>query len=75
MEGRHGIALHINPRFHANCVVRNSELGGWGPEERHGPLPFTKGGHFEMIINCEPDKYRVRIVLQKNLEKNKIIKN
>jgi len=48
----------INPRFHANCVVRNTERGGWGPEERNGGMPFAKGQPFELTVSVEQDKYR-----------------
>jgi hypothetical protein len=54
-----GHALHINPRFDQNCVVRNSCIGGWGQEERHGNMVFQKGQPFNLIISCEPDRYRV----------------
>jgi hypothetical protein len=54
-----GIALHINPRFHLGCVVRNTDRGGWGAEERAGPFPFAKGQPFEMIIAVDHDRYRV----------------
>lgn len=51
--------IHINPRFDQGCVVRNSDHGGWGQEERDGDLPFARGQHFEVIILVEPTRYRV----------------
>jgi len=55
-------ALHINPRFSDNVNVRNSLLGGgWGQEEKHGPLIFQHGAAFELTILVQPDKYIVHI--------------
>ena len=60
--GHGGHILHINPRFSENAVIRNTETyGAWGGEERHGPFPFTRGGHFELMINIEHHKYHVYI--------------
>lgn len=55
------IAFCVNPRFSQNCIVRNTERGGWGPEERGGPVPFQRGSHFEIIISVEEHCYRVAI--------------
>jgi hypothetical protein len=55
------IALHVNPRFNDNCIVRNTERGGWGQEERQGPMIFQRGAPFELIISCEHDRYRVAV--------------
>ena len=63
------VAFVINPRFHANAIVRNTDASGhgsWGPEERHGPFVFQKGAPFELIITAEYDKYRVRITFSNN---------
>jgi hypothetical protein len=62
------IALHINPRLSQSCIVRNSNLGGWGAEERAGPMPFKKGKEFEVIILVEEDKYMVRYLNFENFE-------
>ncbi|XP_059151281.1 galectin-4-like [Physella acuta] len=43
-------ALHFNPRFDQNEVVRTHNRGGWGAEEKHGGFPFYKGGAFEVKI-------------------------
>lgn len=62
LMGHGGHILHINPRFSENAVIRNTETyGAWGGEERHGPFPFTRGGHFELMINIEHHKYHIRI--------------
>jgi len=55
------IALHINPRFGSKSIVRNSNIGGWGAEEKSGAFPFHKGQTFELIILVEDDKYKVAI--------------
>jgi len=60
--GRGGHVLHINPRFHDNVIVRNSEnYGAWGAEERSGPFLFGRGQPFELIISVEQDRYRVAV--------------
>lgn len=55
------IAFHINPRFGQGCIVRNSQLNGWGAEEKSGSFPFQKGRAFEIVILVEDDKYKVEI--------------
>lgn len=61
LEGGGNTVLHVNPRFNQNCIVRNSKIGAWGPEERHGSFPFSHNGTFEIIILVEEDKYRIAI--------------
>jgi len=55
------IALHINPRFQDNVIVRNSMIGSWGSEERHGPLILQRGAPYELTIRVEQDKFMVNI--------------
>ncbi|KAF4519185.1 hypothetical protein B566_EDAN008248 [Ephemera danica] len=50
------IALHFNPRFKENCVVRNTkDCGVWGMEEREGELPFETEVEFRLRIECHTD--------------------
>lgn len=55
-------ALHFNPRFDENCVVRNTMTEGkWGEEERAGEMPFTKGLDFVLKIICTSDDYEIDV--------------
>jgi hypothetical protein len=57
-----GTALHINPRFDQNAIVRNSEqYGAWANEERSGYLSFHRGSNFQLVIRADHDKYHVTI--------------
>ncbi|XP_067298651.1 galectin-5-like isoform X2 [Pseudorasbora parva] len=55
-----GIALHYNPRFDENMVIRNSyEDGKWGEEDRSGPFPFNRGKPLQVAIICGHQAYEV----------------
>ncbi|KAK9512765.1 hypothetical protein O3M35_001118 [Rhynocoris fuscipes] len=54
------VALHFNPRFKEECVVRNSlENETWGNEEREGKLTLIPGGDFEILFICLDDGYKI----------------
>lgn len=62
LMGPGGYILHINPRMHDGCVVRNHEnYGNWGDEERDGPMPFVSGAPYNLVISVEEDKYRISV--------------
>ena len=55
-QGQPGVsrALHLNPRFDQQCVVRNTHTGGsWGQEERGGGMPVRPGERFTMCVTFQ----------------------
>lgn len=50
--------FHFNPRFDdptsGNVVVRNSNVGTWGKEEREGDFLFEKEKTFDLVFINEP---------------------
>lgn len=62
------IPLHLSIRFndpsnpHTPVVVRtNRSYGNWGSEERDGPSPFVRGGHFDMLILIEHNEFKIAV--------------
>ncbi|XP_061461025.1 galectin-9 isoform X2 [Rhineura floridana] len=58
------IAFHLNPRFHENVIVRNTnQYGRWGSEERDLPsgMPLSRGQNFTIWILCEQQFFRVAV--------------
>ncbi|XP_072495848.1 galectin-5-like [Notamacropus eugenii] len=50
------IALHLNPRFQDNVVIRTNQSNGtWGPEERSllSDMPFIRGQTFQVWLLCD----------------------
>jgi len=54
-------ALHINPRFSCSQIVRNTNRGSWGAEERHGPFPFHHNAEFLAVVTAESDHFKAAV--------------
>lgn len=53
-------ALHFNPRFNDNEVVRNTQAAGeWQVEEKDGQFPFKKNTVFDIVFQYHPDQFQV----------------
>jgi len=52
-------ALHINPRFNQNEVVRTHNWGGWGAEEKHGGFPFQRGAPYQVKVVVRNHAYQI----------------
>ena len=57
------VALHFNPRFRENCVIRNTKQGGlYGKEERlPNVLPITPGATFELLFLVQHEAFKVAV--------------
>lgn len=55
------IAFHSSVRFNERVLVNNSYDVDkrWEDEERFGNLPIEPGQGFEILILCEPTKFKV----------------
>uniref|UniRef100_A0A2C9JWY0 Galectin n=1 Tax=Biomphalaria glabrata TaxID=6526 RepID=A0A2C9JWY0_BIOGL len=54
------VALHYNPRFDQNKVVKNDKQGGkWGKEEIDATLPCSKDQNFEFRIKVTQKGYQI----------------
>lgn len=54
------VALHFNPRFGGEKVVRNTKQGGWGKEEKDSDdFPFKEGEIFEIAFLCRKKKFQI----------------
>ena len=61
-EGMPGVfrAIHINPRFDQNCVVRNSHQNGrWEQEERGGGMPIRPGERFIVCVTFQSHGFEI----------------
>ncbi|CAK8694342.1 unnamed protein product [Clavelina lepadiformis] len=60
-EGK--IVFHLNPRFEERVIVRNANLGGWGPEERqlNDEFPMAKNSPFVFDIAVNKQGYHVKL--------------
>ncbi|VDP02123.1 unnamed protein product [Soboliphyme baturini] len=58
------VVFHSSIRFNEKAVVRNTFSNGkWEKEERDLRIfPFLPNGTFDMVILCQKDGYKVRIV-------------
>ncbi|KAK6990960.1 galectin-4 [Biomphalaria glabrata] len=54
-------ALHFNPRFEQNEVVRTHKCGNWGPEEKHGGFPFYRGAAFQLKIVVRHHAFQIYV--------------
>lgn len=55
-------ALHLNPRFDEDRVVRNHHQGGsWGLEEAAGRNPFRRGMGFEVHMKVTKHGYKITV--------------
>ena len=61
-EGMPGVfrAIHINPRFDQNCVIRNSHQNGrWEQEERGGGMPIRPGDRFIVCVTFQSHGFEI----------------
>lgn len=56
------VALHFNPRFSDEIIVRNTKHNGvWEKEEREGGLPISRGEAFSISIICQDDAFKIMV--------------
>ncbi|XP_076871826.1 beta-galactoside-binding lectin-like [Brachyhypopomus gauderio] len=58
-------ALHFNPRFKYNkdrkIIVCNSNLGGWGDEQKEQEFPFQHDSDFTVVFNFNNDQFFIKL--------------
>lgn len=59
---RDDVLLHLSIRLDKNVIVRTHlENQNWGPEERDGSCPISRGQFLEMLILAQNDCFKVAI--------------
>lgn len=65
LKSANDFVLHINPRLKEKHIIRNSCRGGvWDDvdeREIEGDFPFEKGHAFDMVVEVEPEHYKLYV--------------